>query len=66
MDTLSIAVSLMSARAQSYAETVAASLLKSDFGSQKAIAQLLTSSNNSLNSAANLASGLGQNLDITA
>ncbi len=66
MDTLSIAVSLMSARAQSYADTVAASVLKSDFGSQKAIAQLLASSSNSLNSAAALTAGLGQNLDVTA
>ena len=65
MDLTSIATALISARTQSTASSVAVSLLKNDFDSQKDIAQLLTSSSSSANSVAALASGVGGNLDMT-
>ena len=66
MDLTTIAVSLLSAQAQTQASSTAAILLKNDFGSEKAIAQLLTASSNSANSLGALASGVGGNLDVTA
>jgi len=62
MDLTSIASSLTIASAQSLATSVATSLLKSDFDSQKAVLQLLTPSNTST---APLANGVGTNLDVT-
>ena len=66
MDLTTIAVGLLAAQTQSRFATAAANMLKSDFNSQNDIAQLLQSSSQSVNTAANLASHLGTNLDITA
>jgi hypothetical protein len=66
MDLTSIATSLISAKTQSLATSVAATLLKNDFDSEKNIAQLLTSSSSSANSLGSLAAGIGGNLDVTA
>ena len=65
MDLTTIAVSLLTAKNQSTMATLAARFIKDDLGSQNAVAQLLTSADTSINSAATAASHLGTNLDVT-
>jgi hypothetical protein len=65
MDLTSIAATLVAAQAQSFATNAAISAMKTNFGSDKAAAQLLTSSTNGINQAASLAAGVGTNLDLT-
>lgn len=66
MDVSTIALSLISGQSQVTAASTAAILIKNDLDSQKAIADMLTSSATSVNQGATLASHLGTNLDITA
>ena len=65
MDTTTIATSLLSMQAQTQAASTSAILIKNDLDSQKAIAQLLTSSTESSGSQGALAPGVGGNLDVS-
>jgi hypothetical protein len=65
MDITTIAATLSSASAQSLSSSVATTLLKNDFNSQKDILQLLTPSANGASTLGALGPGVGGNLDVS-
>ncbi len=66
MDPASIALSLVTASAQSFSTAVATSVEKSSLNGDKQIAALLAASAASTSSSGALSPGVGGNLDVTA
>jgi hypothetical protein len=66
MDTSSIAAAFISAQAGQVQTAVAAKMLKMNADSAANVVQLLNAAQQNFSSLANVASGIGTNLDITA
>lgn len=66
MDTSSIAAAFISAQAGQVQTAVAAKMLKMNADSAANVVQLLDAAQQNFSSLANVASGIGTNLDITA
>ena len=65
MDSVSIATGLIAAQASFKADTLAAKFLKQNASSDSAVADLLQAASDQGNKIANLAAGIGGNLDVT-
>ena len=66
MDTASIAAAFVAAQASQLQTAVAAKMLKMNAGASADAVKLLDAAQQEFNRLANLASGIGSNLDITA
>ena len=65
MDTASIAAAFISAQAGQVQTAVAAKMLKMNADSASSVVQLLDAAQQSFSRLANVASGIGTNLDVT-
>ncbi len=66
MDPASLAAAFVGAQQGQLQSAVAAKMLKMKAGQDAAIAQMLTAAADSASQLANVASGIGQNLDVKA
>jgi hypothetical protein len=66
MDTASLAAAFISAQAGSTQSVLAAKMLRMNADAEQAVAALLEASAQNLNRLANVAAGVGGNLDISA
>jgi hypothetical protein len=66
MDPASLAAALVGAQQGQIQMAAAAKMMKMKLGQDAAIAQLLEAAAQSINPLANVAGGVGQNLDVTA
>jgi hypothetical protein len=66
MDTASIAAAFIGAQAGSTQSVLAAKMLRMNADAEQAVAALLEASAQNLNRLANVAAGVGGNLDISA
>ena len=66
MDAAALATALVGAQTGQIQSAVAAKMLKMNADQAASIAQLLEAATQNVNSLANVASGVGQNLNITA
>ena len=66
MDTASIAAAFISAQAGQVQTAVAAKMLKMNADSAASVVKLLDAAQQNFSSLANVASGIGGNIDITA
>ena len=66
MDTASLAAALIGAQAGSTQSVLAAKMLRMNADAEQAVAALLEASAQNLNRLANVAAGIGGNLDISA
>jgi hypothetical protein len=66
MDPASLAAAFVGAQTGQIQAAVAAKMLKMNADQAASVAQLLEAATQNANSLANVASGIGQNLDVTA
>jgi hypothetical protein len=66
MDTASLAAALVGAQAGSTQSVLAAKMLRMNADAEQAVAALLEASAQNLNRLANVAAGIGGNLDVSA
>ena len=66
MDTASLAAALVGAQAGSTQSVLAAKMLRMNADAEQAVAALLEASSQNLSRLANVAAGIGGNLDISA
>jgi hypothetical protein len=66
MDTASLAAAFISAQAGSTQSVLAAKMMRMNADAEQAVAALLEASAQNLNRLANVAAGIGGNLDISA
>jgi hypothetical protein len=66
MDTASLAAAFISAQAGSTQSVLAAKMMRMNADAEQAVAALLEASAQNLNRLANVAAGVGGNLDISA
>jgi hypothetical protein len=65
MDSVSIATGLIAAQASFKADTLAAKFLQQNAASDRAVADLVQAASTQADKLANLAAGIGGNLDVT-
>jgi hypothetical protein len=65
MDVTSLAAAMVGAQAGRLQLAVAAKMMKMNFENEAAIAQMIEAGQQNLGQLANVASGIGQNLDIS-
>lgn len=65
MDSVSIATGLIAAKASFKADTLAAKFLQQNAASDRAVADLVQAASTQADKLANLAAGIGGNLDVT-